>query len=93
MRNVEKKLEKLFRKHNRHQDEIHKILDKALLFVKQDQLYAPYLYNEIVDMSGLARVRSYYEPKDFATFKQIAKRIVGKVREIDLVFSEKHKAA
>ncbi|MGE4556420.1 MAG: motility associated factor glycosyltransferase family protein [Desulfovibrionaceae bacterium] len=93
MRNVEKKLEKLFRKCNRNQDEIHKIFNRTLLFVKQDQLYAPYLYNEIVDMSGLARVRSYYEPKDFAAFKQIAKRIVSKVREVDQVFSEEHKAA
>jgi hypothetical protein len=87
LRHVEKKLEKLFRKHSKNQEEIHEIFERLLVFIKQDQLYMPYLYNEVMDVAGLARAKHSYEPRDFPAFKKLSRRILRKVQEIDHVFS------
>ena len=83
LRHAEKRLEKLFRKVDRNQDEIHQVLDQALLFVKQDPLYLPYLYNETMNLAGLVKARHGYERKDFSEIRGIFKNVLSKVREVD----------
>ncbi|WP_319765169.1 6-hydroxymethylpterin diphosphokinase MptE-like protein [Maridesulfovibrio sp.] len=83
LNHVTKRLEKLFRKHGKNQQEIHKTLHEVYAFIRQDLLYMPYLYNEILDMAGLARAQSSYSPKDLPRFKRIVKKIMTKVRRMD----------
>ena len=83
MRNAEKHLGKLFKNLGDNETEIHKALDRIELFMKQDPLYMPYLFNEAIDLAGLTRAKMEHESKDFPEFKRIAKNILKKVREID----------
>jgi len=82
-RNVEKRLAKLFKHNEANQVDIHNMLEQALFFVRQDPLYLPYLFNETLDLAGLAKTRRSYEPKDLMEFKRIGKNILAKVREVD----------
>ncbi len=95
LNHVTKRLEKLFRKHGKNQEEIHRALHEVYFFIRQDLLYVPYLYNEILDMAGLARAQSSYAPKDLPRYKQIVKKILSKVRHMDraLCISPNRKAA
>ncbi len=83
LNHVTKRLEKLFRKYGKNQEEIHKVLHDVYFFIRQDLLYMPYLYNEILDMAGLARAKSRYVPKDLPHYKKIVKKILTKVRHMD----------
>ncbi len=83
LRNAEKRMEKLFKKHTKNQDAIHDHLEKVCIFIKQEPMYLPYLFNETISMSGLARARQKYHPKDFSEFRQIVKTVKKKVREVD----------
>ncbi len=83
LRHVEKRMQKLFRHPEASQGEIHNLLEQALFFVKQDPLYLPYLFNETIDLAGLAKTRRSYKPGDMAEFKRIGKSIIAKVREVD----------
>lgn len=82
-RNAEKHLGKLFKNMNDNQVEIHKTILQIEMFIKQDPLYMPYLFNETIDLAGLTRAKRTYEKKDFPEFKRIAKCVMKKVREID----------
>lgn len=95
LNHVTKRLEKLFRKHGKNQEEIHRALHEVYFFIRQDLLYVPYLYNEILDMAGLARAQSSYAPKDLPRYKRIVKKILGKVRHMDraICISPNRKAA
>jgi hypothetical protein len=83
LRGLEKRMQKLFRNHGASQAEIHTLLEQALFFVRQDPLYLPYLFNETIDLAGLAKTRRSYSPGDFSEFKRIGKSILAKVREVD----------
>jgi hypothetical protein len=83
MRNAEKHLSKLFRDLKENQQKVHEALSRVELFMKQDPLYCPYLFNEIIDMAGLTKAKHLYESKDLGEFKRIAKSTLKKVREID----------
>ena len=83
MRNAEKHLTKLFKDVKGNQQKIHEALTRVELFMKQDPLYCPYLFNEIVDMAGLTKAKYAYDSKDLGEFKRIAKSVLKKVREID----------
>lgn len=83
LRHVEKKLDKLFKKCSRNQKEIYETVKQLDFFLRQDPLYLPYLYNEIMDMAGLARTRLSYEPKDMPHIRQILKKTMQKVRKMD----------
>lgn len=85
MRQAGKRLEKLFKKPEKNQLEIHNTLEAVCTFLRQDPLYAPYLYNEIMDMSGLSRARVRHSRADLPEFNRISKRVLAKVREIDRV--------
>ncbi|MDD3312468.1 6-hydroxymethylpterin diphosphokinase MptE-like protein [Pseudodesulfovibrio sp.] len=83
LRNAEKRLTKLFRNLNANQDDIHKTFLNLELFLKQDPLYLPYLFNETIDLAGLTRAKKRYEMKDLPEFKRISRCVLKKVREID----------
>ncbi len=83
LRNAEKRLTRLFRNLDKNQGEIHGLFEQALLFIKQDPLYLPYLFNEIINLAGLAKARQFYEAKDLSEFRRIEKEVLRKVREID----------
>ena len=83
LRNAEKLLGKLFKNLNANQDEIHKTFLNIEVFLKQDPLYLPYLFNETMDLAGLTRAKKRYERKDFPEFKRIARCVLKKIREID----------
>jgi hypothetical protein len=83
MRNVQKKLERLFKKPTRHAGEIRATLSDVQRFLKQDPLYLPYLYNEIMDVAGLVQTRLTYGQKDMVEFRNLVKRINAKIREMD----------
>lgn len=83
MRHVERRLDKLFRKLDRNQREINQTLRQIEVFAKHDQLYTPYLFNEIMDLAGLIHARCRYERKDLAAMKELFRRMVDKVREMD----------
>jgi hypothetical protein len=83
LHNMEKHLAKLFKNLKANQKSVHEALNRMELFIKQDPLYAPYLFNEIVDLAGLTRAKFAYEAKDLGEFKRISKNVLKKVREID----------
>jgi len=83
MRNAEKHLAKLFKNVKANQKDIHAALGRIELFIKQDPLYMPYLFNETLDLAGLTRAKARHDPSDLREFKAIAKRILKKVREMD----------
>lgn len=83
LRSVQKRLTKLYKKARLHQKEITQTLEQVLTFLKQDPLYTPYLYNEVIDLAGLARLGGSHEPGEMAEVKRILARTLNKVREID----------
>lgn len=83
IRGMERRMQKLFRSCGQSQNEIHTLLEQALFFVRQDPLYLPYLFNETIDLAGLAKTRKSYNPADLSEFKRIGKSILAKVREVD----------
>lgn len=93
IRGMERRMQKLFRQCGQSQNEIHTLLEQALFFVRQDPLYLPYLFNETIDLAGLAKTRSSYHPADFSEFKRIGKSILAKVREVDRCVAPQDKTA
>jgi hypothetical protein len=83
LRHISRRLEKLVKKPSRNAAEIKDVLNKVVIFLKQDPLYLPYLYNEVMDMAGLAQMRPKFGPTDMADFKKIVKKALGKVKEVD----------
>lgn len=87
LKNAQKRLEKLFRKSGRNHREIRETLANVHAFMRQDPLYLPYLYNEILDVAGLLHTRPNYAPRDLSQFKSIIKRVRAKVRRMDEVLA------
>ena len=83
LRNVSRRLEKLVRKADKHQDEIRTLLSQIQFFIKHDPLYMPYLYNEIMDLAGLVQTKKRYGVKELTAFKAIRGRILEKTQEVD----------
>ncbi|MDR3640607.1 MAG: DUF115 domain-containing protein [Humidesulfovibrio sp.] len=93
IRGMERRMQKLFRQCGKSQQEIHTLLEQALFFVRQDPLYLPYLFNETIDLAGLAKTRRTYKPADLSEFKRIGKSILSKVREVDRCVAPEDKSA
>lgn len=85
LRNATKRLEKLFKRCGKEQQAIAETVQQLHYFLRQDPLYLPYLYNEIMDIGGLRNPGRPYQPKDLSTLRNILKRANGKVREMDRV--------
>lgn len=83
LRNVEKRLARLFDTPAASRQDIHQTLLQVETFLKQDPLYLPYLFNEVVDLGGLLRTRSTYALADLGEVRRIFKRVLSKVREMD----------
>lgn len=80
---AEKRIEKLFRRLGKNQAEIHGLMEQVALFIRQDPLYLPYLYNETLDLAGLTRAKARYEPRDLGEFRRIVRSVLKKVKEVD----------
>jgi hypothetical protein len=87
LRNAQKKLETLFRKPERHGAEIVEMLGRIHFFLRQDPICTPYLYNEIMDVSGLVHGRDRFGLPQLTEFRQIARRVLDKIRRIDEVMT------
>ena len=83
LRAVQKRLGKLYGKAGTRQGDIRQTLEQVLMFLKQDPLYTPYLYNEVMDLAGLARLSTGHAPGEFSQVRRILERALAKVREID----------
>ncbi len=83
LRSVEKRLDKLFKKPEKNQEGIYQTLSQIQLFLRQDPLYTPYLYNEIMDASALVKAKLRYVRKDLSQIKNLLRRSLNKVREMD----------
>lgn len=90
LKNAGRRLEKLVRKADKHQAEIKGLLGQILFFLKKDPLYLPYIYNEIMDMAGIIQTRDHYGVKELADVKDIRKRVLTKIREIDAALGPTH---
>lgn len=87
LRNAQKRLETLFRKPERHGPEIVEMLGRVHFFLRQDPICTPYLYNEIMDVSGLVHGRDRFGLPQLTEFRQIARRVLDKIRRIDEVMT------
>ncbi len=87
LKNAGNRLEKLFKNPGKNRAEIHAMFERLNIFLKQDPLYLPYLYNEIMNVSGLCHARTAYGMKDMVEFRHIRKRVLDKVREMDRCLS------
>ncbi|MUM76279.1 DUF115 domain-containing protein [Pseudodesulfovibrio sp. F-1] len=83
LRNIEKHLGKLFRNLGANQTAVHEAMGRVEIFLNQDPLYTPYLYNELVDLAGLTRAKKRYAQRDYPEFRRIMRCVLKKVREID----------
>jgi len=97
LRNATKRFEKLLKKPGKHQGEIRQLLNNVLHFLKQDPLYLPYLYNEVMDMAAMVNLKAKYGPTDMKEYRDILKRSLAKVKQVDLALGpegiEKREAA
>jgi hypothetical protein len=87
LRSVQKRLEKLFKKSDAHQQEIRTVLHQLLIFIGQDTAYQPYLIPEIRSLSGLMFGKPKFGLKDMAHCRQALKRVLRKVRQMDRVLA------
>ena len=78
------RFEKFLEKPGKHQGEIRQLLNNVLHFLKQDPLYLPYLYNEVMDMASLVNLKASYGPTDLKEYRDILKRSLAKVKQVDL---------
>jgi hypothetical protein len=83
LKNAGNHLEKLFKHPAKNSPEIRGMFEKLRLFLRQDPLYLPYLYNEIMDVAGLCHARTTYGMKDLVAFRHIRRRVLDKIRETD----------
>lgn len=83
LRNATRHLEKLLKKSGKRQSEIKHLLNNVLHFLKQDPLYLPYLYNEVMDMAAMVNCQERYSPTDMKNYRDIIKRSLDKVRQVD----------
>jgi hypothetical protein len=91
LRSVTKRLEKLFKKPAQNDRAIWKSLEEVHAFLRQDPLYLPYLYKEVMEVAGLVFRAEAYEPRDLVRFKQVVKRVNAKVRRMDAVLARNRK--
>ncbi len=83
LRNAQKFMEKLFKKPAAKQREIREGLARFHDYLRHDPLTVPYLYNEIMDVAGLAHGARSFTHRDFMEFKKIVHRVRDKIRHMD----------
>jgi hypothetical protein len=80
---AENRLVHLFARANRNQSKIRHLLNQVLSFLRQDPLYQPYLFNEILAVAGLVHCKSSYGMSEFHQCQEILKETLKKIAEID----------
>jgi len=85
LRSAQKRMEKLFKHPDRNLKEIKQSLNQLYVFLRQDPLYLPYLYNEVMDVAGLVRARPRLGPEDLSQVRGVIRRVQSKVRRMDQV--------
>lgn len=90
---VQKHLAKLSEKAEKNQLEIHGALRRILVFFRQDPLYQPYLFKEILGMAGLVHAKTGYAGAEIAECQNILRTAVKKVKEIDYYLMNNSAAA
>ncbi|GFM33609.1 hypothetical protein DSM101010T_19740 [Desulfovibrio subterraneus] len=97
LRHAHKRMEKLFKKPDRNFGEIRSLFGSIHMFLSQDPIYLPYLYNEIMDVAGLRDGITRYTAKEAQRFKAVSKKVMEKVEFMDFILGrrslEAHKAA
>ncbi|GFM38258.1 motility associated factor glycosyltransferase family protein [Desulfovibrio psychrotolerans] len=97
LRHANKRLEKLFKKPEKNYAEIRSLFNSVHMFLRQDPIYMPYLYNEIMDVAGLRDARTRYTPKDMGLFRETLKKVLEKIVAMDHALGarslEEHRAA
>ncbi len=97
LRHATKRLEKLLKKADRNYGEIRSLLNSIHIFLRQDPIYLPYLYNEVMDVAGMRDARDRYVPKDLGEFKAISRKVLTKVETMDYALGARslkaHRAA
>jgi len=83
LKSAQKRLYKLFKKPAANQAEIRGTLGQVLTFLKQDPLYTPYLYNQFMDIAGMAKLGGRHGMQEFVKIKKVFARVLEKVKEID----------
>lgn len=83
LKSAQKRLGKMFKRSGKMQGEIRGMLEHVLMFLRQDPLYTPYLYNQFMDIAGMAKLGGKRNMKDFVRIKKIFARVLEKVKEID----------
>ncbi|MBU1003767.1 MAG: DUF115 domain-containing protein [Proteobacteria bacterium] len=89
LKSAQKRLHVMFKKSSKKQGEIRGMLGHVLMFLKQDPLYTPYLYNEFMDIAAMAKLGGTHGMKDFTRIKQIFARVLDKVKQIDAATAQK----
>lgn len=89
LKSAQKRLEKLYRRSAKNQAQIRQTLSQVLMFLRQDPLYTPYLYNEFMDVAAMAKLGGVQKMKDFVELKKTFARVLEKVREIDRALGAK----
>ncbi|AGW14411.1 putative protein of unknown function [Megalodesulfovibrio gigas DSM 1382 = ATCC 19364] len=85
LRALLKHLEKCFKKVEKEQQAIGEAVSRLRAFLRQDPLYLPYLYNEVMDVNGMLHLGRPFAPRDLPALRQICSRVNTKVREMDRV--------
>jgi hypothetical protein len=93
LRSAQKRLDKLFKRPEKRSEEIWNTLRDVHFFLRQDPLYLPYLYNEIMDAASLVHPPRRYGPEDRVKIKDVIKRSVSKVRKMDQLLASGNQAA
>ncbi|WP_461209095.1 motility associated factor glycosyltransferase family protein [Desulfocurvus sp. DL9XJH121] len=83
LKSVQKRLYKLFQHSAKRQGEIRGVLNHVLMFLRQDPLYTPYLYNEFMDVAAMAKLGGVHRMQDFVRLKQLFVRVLEKVKHVD----------
>lgn len=87
-RNVNKKLDKLFKKPNKNKYDIWETFQKLHQFLRSDPLYLPYIYNQLMTLSGWLQGGQTYTPDTHVKLKKGLKLILQKVRRVDNALSD-----
>jgi hypothetical protein len=85
---VLKRLSKLFKKTKLPHEAIRKTFKEVYIFLNQNPLYSPYIYNEIIDLYGLIHLHSKYAHEDLPRCKNILSKVIKKLKYIERQLNE-----
>ena len=93
LRAVANRIGKLSQRHDMHHQQIRAFLSQIIFFLKQDPLYQPYLFNEILEIARMSREGITLGQKDWSNLNGVLERIQSKVTEVDACVIDSEKRA